>query len=83
MLQIFAIVGLAVRLATIAGFHRDPALWNLQQKEVDARRRVWCDLVTLESIQAARFGCPSSTNKDHYDTKRPDDVGRDKFLWWR
>ncbi|KAL7007190.1 hypothetical protein EMMF5_003416 [Cystobasidiomycetes sp. EMM_F5] len=80
---IFAIVGLAVRLATVAGFHRDGSWWNLPQKEVDARRRLWWDLLTLERIQAARFGCPTSVTADHYDTARPTDLPTDQFLWWR
>lgn len=51
--EIYAIVGLGLRLGTMAGFHRDGTWWQLPQRESDARRRVWWEMLTLERINAS------------------------------
>lgn len=51
--ELYAVVGLALRLAILAGFHRDGAWWQLPEREVNARRRVWWELLTLERINAS------------------------------
>lgn len=50
---IFAIVGLGVRLATIAGYHREPAPGSIGQDELDWRRRVWHELLALERVHVS------------------------------
>ena len=51
--EIYALVGLALRLAVIAGFHRDGTWWQLAQRESDARRRIWWEILTLERINVS------------------------------
>ena len=48
--EIYAIVGLALRLAIIAGFHKDGSWWGLPEDEANARRRIWWEILTLERI---------------------------------
>ncbi|ORY27005.1 fungal-specific transcription factor domain-domain-containing protein [Naematelia encephala] len=81
--EIYALVGLALRLATIAGFHRDGIWWQLPPREADARRRVWWEILTLERINSNRFGCPPFIRPDQFDTLRPSDQNIDSFLYWR
>ncbi|KAK4684312.1 hypothetical protein P7C73_g5876, partial [Tremellales sp. Uapishka_1] len=81
--EIYAIVGLALRLATIAGFHRDGIWWEIPQREADGRRRVWWELLTLERINSNRFGCSPFVNPGQFDTLRPTDQHPDSFLSWR
>lgn len=48
----FAVFGLGVRLAIIAGYHRDPALLRLDMpvEEMDARRRIWHELLASDRL---------------------------------
>lgn len=55
---IFPIIGLAVRLAVIAGYHRDAAPQHLSQAEVDWRRRVWHELLALERVHVSCGAIP-------------------------
>ncbi|WWC63074.1 uncharacterized protein I303_105673 [Kwoniella dejecticola CBS 10117] len=81
--EIYVLVGLALRLATMAGFHRDGTWWDLPQGEVDARRRVWWEILTLERVNSNRFGCPSFINFGQFDALRPSDQSSESFLYWR
>ncbi|ORX39541.1 fungal-specific transcription factor domain-domain-containing protein [Kockovaella imperatae] len=81
--EIFAIVGLALRLATIAGFHKDGSRWGLPGAEVDARRRIWWEILTLERINANRFGLSPFIQADVFDASTPADESTDGFLAWR
>ncbi|WWC71752.1 uncharacterized protein I206_105711 [Kwoniella pini CBS 10737] len=81
--EIYVLVGLALRLATMAGFHRDGTWWDLPQGEVDARRRIWWEILTLERVNSNRFGCPSFINFGQFDALRPSDQSPDSFLYWR
>ncbi|WWC90917.1 uncharacterized protein L201_005855 [Kwoniella dendrophila CBS 6074] len=81
--EIYVLVGLALRLATMAGFHRDGTWWDLPQGEVDARRRIWWEILTLERVNSNRFGCPSFINFGQFDALRPSDQEPDSFLVWR
>jgi len=48
----FAVFGLAVRLAVIAGYHRDPSLLHQEMplEEMDARRRIWYELLSSDRL---------------------------------
>ena len=48
--EVYAIVGLALRLATMAGFHRDGSWWKLSRDQANDRRRIWWEILTLERI---------------------------------
>lgn len=47
---IFAIIGMAMRLAVIAGYHRDRPYLGLPREELDQRRRLWYELLAVERV---------------------------------
>lgn len=54
----FALFGLGVRLAVIAGYHRDPALLyaDMSVEEMDARRRIWHELLASDRLHVSCRG---------------------------
>ncbi|KAL1405011.1 hypothetical protein Q8F55_008634 [Vanrija albida] len=80
---IFAIVGLGVRLATIAGYHREPAPWSIPQDELDWRRRVWHELLALERVHCLTALLPGTIAPRHYDTAFPSDAHKDGYFFWK
>ena len=51
----FSLFGLAIRLAVIAGYHRDPALIypDMPAEEMDARRRIWHELLGSDRLHVS------------------------------
>jgi hypothetical protein len=47
---IFAIIGMAMRLAVIAGYHRDTPYRHLPREDLDQRRRIWFELLAVERV---------------------------------
>ena len=47
---IFAIIGMAMRLAVIAGYHRDTPYGHLSREDLDQRRRIWFELLAVERV---------------------------------
>ncbi|BEJ11880.1 hypothetical protein CspHIS471_0203400 [Cutaneotrichosporon sp. HIS471] len=80
---IFPIIGLAVRLAVIAGYHRDAAPTHLSPSEIDWRRRVWHELLALERVHCLTALLPGSISTKHYDTPYPSDAHREGYFWWK
>ncbi|WOO86078.1 putative transcriptional regulatory protein [Vanrija pseudolonga] len=78
---IFAIVGLGVRLATIAGYHREPAPGSMGQDELDWRRRVWHELLALERVHCLTALLPGSIAPRHYDTAFPSDAHKEGYFF--
>lgn len=54
---IFAIIGMAMRLAVIAGYHRDVPYHHLPQEELDQRRRIWYELLAVERVHVSLQYC--------------------------
>jgi hypothetical protein len=50
---IFAIIGMAMRLAVIAGFHRDMPYRHLPREDLDHRRRIWFELLAVERVHVS------------------------------
>ncbi|KAM0791581.1 hypothetical protein ACM66B_006025 [Microbotryomycetes sp. NB124-2] len=65
------ILGMALRILVSMGLHRDGTQWNLQNPDLDRRRTVFWELVTLERMQALISGRPYMISTRHYDTKMP------------
>lgn len=79
---IFPIIGLAVRLAVIAGYHRDAAV-HLSSEEIDWRRRIWHELLALERVHCLTALLPGSISTKHYDTPYPSDAHREGYFVWK
>lgn len=50
---IFAIIGMAMRLAVIAGYHRDRPYLHLPREDLDQRRRIWYELLAVERVHVS------------------------------
>ncbi|KIM31055.1 hypothetical protein M408DRAFT_21842, partial [Serendipita vermifera MAFF 305830] len=83
-------VSLAVRLAQMAGLHRDSKQWDAYPKLAEKRRRLWWDLVTIETASAFGLGRPRAITAKFFDTKLPHDdedegkpptFNRTKYKW--
>ncbi|PVG02745.1 hypothetical protein CPB86DRAFT_539882 [Serendipita vermifera] len=66
-------LGLAVRLAQMAGLHRDNEQWDKYPEQAEYRRRIWWDLVSCETVFGFAMGRPRATYPAYYDTKLPKD----------
>lgn len=57
----FAVFGLGLRLAIIAGYHRDPALLyqDISLDEMDQRRRIFHELLASDRLHV----CPNSSDR--------------------
>lgn len=56
------------------GLHRDGSKWGLPDEEVDRRRWVFFELVTLDRMQAFISGRPYMISPQHCDTQMPTDA---------
>ncbi|KAK4047150.1 hypothetical protein OIV83_005602 [Microbotryomycetes sp. JL201] len=65
------ILGMALRMLVSMGLHRDGTLWNLQNPDLDRRRTIFWELVTLERMQALISGRPYMISTRHFDTQMP------------
>ncbi|BGP26263.1 hypothetical protein JCM10295v2_005208 [Rhodotorula toruloides] len=65
------IYGLAIRATQSMGLHRDPALWGLDEKEVERRRTTFWEVACLDRLQAFLNGRPYVLQTKDFDTKMP------------
>ncbi|GAA6049994.1 hypothetical protein NBRC10513_001336 [Rhodotorula toruloides] len=65
------VYGLAIRAAQSMGLHRDPALWGLDEKEVERRRTTFWEVACLDRLQAFLNGRPYTLQNKDFDTKMP------------
>lgn len=80
---IFPITGLGVRLAIIAGYHRESEAPALRPEEMDWRRRIWHELLALERVHCLTALLPGSIAHDHYDTPFPTDAHPEGYFVWK
>lgn len=82
---IFPITGLGVRLAIIAGYHRDKetAHAGTRPEEADWRRRIWHELLALERVHCLTALLPGNIAHDHYDTPYPSDAHKEGYFVWK
>ncbi|PVG02742.1 hypothetical protein CPB86DRAFT_539676 [Serendipita vermifera] len=67
-------LSLAVRLAQMAGLHRDNEQWDKYPEQAEHRRRIWWDLVSCETVFGFAMGRPRAIYPAYYDTKMPKDA---------
>lgn len=58
--SLFCYIGIAVRIATRLGLHRDGAQFGLPPFEIEQRRRLWWQIVALDKRVADITGSPTS-----------------------
>lgn len=81
---------MAIRLAQMAGLHRDNKQWDAYPEQAERRRRIWWDLVLFETVSGFALGRPRAITAKHFDTKLPHDdedegkapsFNRTKYRW--
>ncbi|GAA5820631.1 hypothetical protein JCM11251_003084 [Rhodosporidiobolus azoricus] len=79
----FPILGMAIRMLVASGAHRDGESFGLSGDELNRRRRVFYELLTLERMQAFISGRPYSLSNKHCDTKMPDGASAYDVAKWK
>ncbi|GAA5897932.1 hypothetical protein JCM8208_003195 [Rhodotorula glutinis] len=77
------ILGMASRMLVTQGLHRDGSSFGLTGVELNRRRRVFYELITLERMQAFISGRPYTFQAAHFDTKMPDNADGYQRQKWR
>ncbi|KAJ5202342.1 hypothetical protein N7449_004421 [Penicillium cf. viridicatum] len=78
--KVWPLTGLAIRMATVHGLHRDPLalpLGTMDVIQVELRRRLWAQICYLDFRAAEDHGFAPSIHGSDFDTRRPvslDDV---------
>ncbi|KAF7167694.1 hypothetical protein CNMCM5623_000941 [Aspergillus felis] len=78
--KVWPLTGLAIRMATIQGLHRDPLalpLGTIDIVQVELRRRLWAQICHLDFRAAEGHGFAPSIHESDFDTRLPlnvDDV---------
>ncbi|KAJ5805377.1 uncharacterized protein N7503_002979 [Penicillium pulvis] len=78
--KVWPLTGLAIRMATVQGLHRDPLalpLGTVDVVQVELRRRLWAQICHLDFHAAEDHGFAPSIHEADFDTRRPvslDDV---------
>ncbi|GAA5870765.1 hypothetical protein JCM3774_001672 [Rhodotorula dairenensis] len=79
----FPILGMALRMLVTQGLHRDPTNFGLDGAELNRRRRVFWELLTLERMQAFISGRPYMVSDRHFDTQFPTDADTFQIAKWK
>ncbi|CAH7677366.1 fungal-specific transcription factor domain-domain-containing protein [Phakopsora pachyrhizi] len=66
------IIGIALRLCQSMGLHRDGSYWGLEAPELESRRRIFHELLSLDRLQSLVLGRPYAISDKHYDTQIPE-----------
>ncbi|PVG02732.1 hypothetical protein CPB86DRAFT_537750 [Serendipita vermifera] len=66
-------LSLAIRLAQMAGLHRDNEQWDKYPEQAARRRRMWWEMMTFETIHGFAMGRPRAIHRPYFDTKMPKD----------
>lgn len=74
------LTGVAVRIGQRMGIHRDGEVLGLPPFEVEMRRRLFYQLMPLDSIAGQMSGAGMSILPDSWDTKSPLNIN-DKQIW--
>ena len=76
---VWALTGLAIRLAQAIGLHRDGEVFNLSPYDTEMRRRLWWEIVVLDMRAAEDHGTDPIISESSYDTKMPLNLNDDDF----
>ena len=71
---VWSLTGLAIRLATKLGLHRDPDSLGLSPFVSEMRRRLWWQIVILDVLTAEENDIDASIHEHTFDTKFPANV---------
>ncbi|KAI1153599.1 hypothetical protein F4825DRAFT_414366 [Nemania diffusa] len=66
--------GVTVRIAQKMGLHRDGELLGLPPFETEMRRRVWWQIILIDTVYALMSGLGQSLLPRSWDTKRPTNI---------
>ncbi|KAK0440938.1 fungal-specific transcription factor domain-containing protein [Desarmillaria tabescens] len=65
------LLGMAMRAIQAQGCHRDGSRWNLPERDLEERRRVFWETHTYDRLQSFTFGRPYSQSDTHHDGEMP------------
>ncbi|ODQ79493.1 hypothetical protein BABINDRAFT_161891 [Babjeviella inositovora NRRL Y-12698] len=68
------VLAILVHMARVHGLHRDPGKFGKaipDERTKHLWRKIWAQLIFLDSAQAIFYGCPLLIYDDQYDTKAP------------
>ncbi len=73
--------GTLVRLATVAGYHRDPDAYQHKMSafEGEMRRRTWSLLMQLDMLVSFQLGLPSNVQYPTWNTRPPTNLSDSDF----
>ena len=75
-----AFVGLALRVATMLGLHKDPSHFRgMSPIEAEIRRRVWWQLVHIDVLVAIASGLPPMVDLKAWDVKDISELKEEYF----
>ncbi|GAA5970294.1 hypothetical protein JCM21900_001034 [Sporobolomyces salmonicolor] len=80
---LFPWLGVILRMLVTQGLHRDGSNFGLSGAELNTRRRVFYDAITLERMQDFISGRPYMLHNSHFDTKMPDDAEPYQIAKWK
>ncbi|TKA67222.1 hypothetical protein B0A55_08777 [Friedmanniomyces simplex] len=79
-LSCVAFVGVALRVATMLGLHKDPSHFpSVNAIEAEVRRRVWWHLVHIDVLVAAASGLPPMVDLDCWDVRGISELKEEHF----
>lgn len=71
-------LGLAIKVATSMGYHRDPSHFlKLTPLQAEMRRRVWATLVLADILISGQMGMPRMISDSQWDTAEPQNLHDD------
>ncbi|KAH7174395.1 fungal-specific transcription factor domain-containing protein [Fusarium flagelliforme] len=76
---VWVLSGAVIRIAHKMGLHRDGEILGLSPYETEIRRRVWWQIVTLDSMYATTSGIKPTSLLSAADTKMPQNVNDTDF----
>ena len=78
---LWAMYGLATRLAQRMGYHRDPRhlSTNISPFDGEMRRRVWFFIETFDVLLSFQLGMPAILHEDECDTEYPSNLPDEDF----
>lgn len=70
----FCLLGLGLRMVPTIGLHRDGLIWNIAEPELERRRLLFYEMMTLDRLQSFIAGRPYVIRDLSFDTKMPTEV---------
>ncbi|GAA5999855.1 hypothetical protein JCM10207_005938 [Rhodosporidiobolus poonsookiae] len=80
---LWPLLGVGMKMLAAQGLHRDGESFGLSGAELNRRRRVFYELITLERFQAFISGRPYTFSNAHFDTRMPEDADAYQTAKWK